>query len=313
MEKLNVKALIESVVQDLIENQPLTSILLKVQAIAHYLHNEQFSLWLKNETKGDYQKVDELPDYRKSTCEIFANIVTPTGMWQKYRIPLDQFNQKERTILGTVLFYDSIYEIEKLSLEKNDNLRVYLSGAAYNTINNILQYGYVQSAWQIISPRVFTAIIESIKSRLLEFFLEIDSQFNNEINFDVMAKRNDIDNLVTQIINPGVVATGNSHISISDTIVVAGKGNQITQLVRENINSLCQEINNCIQTLNRKEDIEDIQLQLKIIQSQLSRTEPKSSILKVAFSTIKEILIGVVGNQATPYVIQGISNILGII
>ena len=74
MEKLNVKALIESVVQDLIENQPLTSILLKVQAIAHYLHNEQFSLWLKNETKGDYQKVDELPDYRKSTCEIFANI-----------------------------------------------------------------------------------------------------------------------------------------------------------------------------------------------------------------------------------------------
>ena len=42
MEKLNVKALIESVVQDLIENQPLTSILLKVQAIAHYLHNEQF-------------------------------------------------------------------------------------------------------------------------------------------------------------------------------------------------------------------------------------------------------------------------------
>lgn len=309
--RLKTKKLIEGVIEDLINGQPLTSIFLKVQAIAFYLKNDRFSLWIKNEIEGGYQTINELPDYRKNTAEVFANITVPyQGMWKNFRIPLDQISDKEiRETLGSVYCYDSIYEIEELAKSENKgNLRSYLPGSAYPTIESILQYGNVQSAWQIISPVTFVTIIESVKSKLVQFFLEMDGQFDDEINFDIMTKKKELDKLVDQFINQGIVATNNAQISITGSTVVAGEKNKIINKDLQNISSLYSQVQEILKTLSHKDDLEDIQLQLDIVNAQLQRKEPKFNILQTAFTTIRDILIGVAGNQATPIITQNISN-----
>ena len=52
MEKLDIKAAIESVVYDLTYGAELSLVLMKVQAIASKFENERLRNWYKNEIEG---------------------------------------------------------------------------------------------------------------------------------------------------------------------------------------------------------------------------------------------------------------------
>jgi hypothetical protein len=59
------------------------------------------------------------------------------------------------------------------------------------TIQKIFSPGnYIDAVWQLISKSTIISIVEAVKSKMLQFFLEMNEQFNNDINFQYYAKRN---------------------------------------------------------------------------------------------------------------------------
>ena len=76
------------------------------------------------------------------------------------------------------------------------------------------------------------AVISKFKSLLLTFFLELNDKMNWELNFDVMATKQIIKQImVTNNINAAVVATEGSTIS---TGAVSGENSHIGNVVYSN-------------------------------------------------------------------------------
>ena len=82
-------------------------------------------------------------------------------------------------------------------------------------------------------------------SRLIDFFLELnDTVLDNEIDFNVMTKKNDIERIVNNTIYAGVVNTGEGSVVISDSTVIGGKDNQVSVSsdVKQQLNAIVSQI-----------------------------------------------------------------------
>lgn len=304
MEKLSIKGMIESCIADLMDNQSLSTIFLKVQAISFYLKNDQFAKWFESEKNG-YKNSKELPEYRKSGCQVFGNINNPyKGMFTNYHIPVDQIKNKDiRSHLANCSFFESIIELENIVQSQEDkSIRKYVPGFLHNEIQKIFSTGYyIDAVWQTVSKSTIVQIVESVKSKLLQFFLEMDEQlFNNEIDFDVMTKKKEIDKIFNQTINAGVYNQGD--MTISDSTVIGGQSNEVhinTQTKNE-----IENILNQIETLSIEidEDRTDIADAILSIREELENKIPRPRFLKTAFNSLKAIGTGVFANQITPLV-----------
>lgn len=313
MEKLDVKALIENVISDLVSNQPLSVTFLKVQAISFYLDNQEFQDWFENENNG-YKDLDKIPEYRIYGTTVHANVMTFGALWKDYNIPVDQIKDNfVKKWLSEIKLNDSISSIES-SLENSTNQGVFirqLPGVVFSEINKILQQGcHIEDAWQVISRTAFVNTVSSVKSKLLEFFLKLDKEFKNEINFDVMHNKKEVDKIVTQTINAGIVNMGEGSISVNESTAIGGQNNAVTinNDTKEEIKKIVEQIQEISDSFEDEKD--ELLNELARILIQLDKPNPKKNIITSAIETINGILLGVAGNAATPVVVEGIQRIL---
>jgi len=305
MKRIKMKGLIESCIDDLINNRPLSTIFLKVQTVSFYLKNHQFEKWFNNEKNG-YPSAKDLPDYRKTGCQVFGDINNPyKGIYTNYHIPVDQIkNEVIRGFLINCSFCESIIEIENISLSKEDgSIRKYIPAMAYGEIQKMFFTGhYVEAAWQTVSRSTLVKIVESVKSKLLQFFLEMNEQFNNDINFDIMAKKKEIDRIINQTIYTGVYLADNSTANILDTTLVGGKGNnvQISQSVKTELEDITSRIEDLANEID--DDRTDIADAILSIREELGNKMPRSRFLKTAFNSLKSIGTEVVANKIAPLI-----------
>ena len=118
------------------------------------------------------------------------------------------------------------------------------------------------------------------------------SILDNEINFNVMTKKNDIEKVVNNTIYAGVVNTGNGSIAISDTTVIGGKDNQISisSDVRQQLNSIVGQIETLAQEIDDdRTDIADAIIEIK---KELEAKSINAKPLRLAFYAIKGAISG---------------------
>ena len=98
MEKVNIKRMMESVINDLSNNETIQTYALKIKFIANHLKNEKFTRWVNNELEG-YRNVDELPSYRLLNTQIIADLLIDNGIkvltLKNSEMPLANLGDKE--------------------------------------------------------------------------------------------------------------------------------------------------------------------------------------------------------------------------
>lgn len=293
MDSKGIKRLIESVIEDLTNDEVLNKILLKTQVIAHNLKNEKFSKWFDNEMNGSYETKEELPEYRVSYCEVFCNVSSISGMFKNLKVSVDMFsNEDAKKIAKFVYVYEPLLEIDEFANSKK-SFKKFLPTVASFYINETLNPGWnVIDAWQSISYSTFKGIIETFKSRLLQFFLELNSEIELDINFNVMSGKKKIEKIMNTTINAGIVSTGkNSPINVQDSQIIGGKNNQVTltQDAKTSIEKAIQSIEAAIKIFAESED--EVKIELERIKAQLGKKKPKINILKNSFDLLKGIFI----------------------
>lgn len=287
---IDLKKQIESIIEDLVNDAPISRILLKAQAIAFYIKDETFTNWIKAEQNG-YTSDNYLPEYRKVKCGVKANVSIPfRGMYTNMDVPVDAIKNKEiRDILSTIIFIEPISEIEEMGQTDNSNsLRMNVPAFTYSTINQFYPHGNVEGAWRFTNTSTATAIISIVKTKLLDFFLNFEQQINIDVNFDVMANKEKIQTIMNQTIKAGVVNTGDGNISITGGEIIGGNDNIS---ISKDVISKTKEILHQIESLEKKldEDEQDMAQYIFEIKQELDSKMPQPAIIKRALRALKTL------------------------
>lgn len=292
---MNIKELIEDVTSDLSNDASLQRIMLKAKTIAFHLDNKEFYNWIELECKG-YDNIEILPEYRKLQCAVKANIEFPyKGMTLTSQVvPVDAIEDKTaKKLLSRMLIKESIFEIEELSKNGDgNNLRITAPIYAFPKVNELYPAGNVYDLWLCVNTSSAISIIMSVKSRLLEFFLQLNKQMDVDINFDVIKNKKEVTKIIYQTIMAGVVHNGDGNITISDSPIIGGKDNQVTisSDAKQQLNNIVSQIEALAQDVD--DDRTDIAEAIIAVKEELNAERIRTTPLRLAFNAIKGVISG---------------------
>ena len=208
--------IINELVESLSDNEvPLSSVLLRTKILAHRLGEATLKKWLANEMNG-YTNAADIPDYRNISGIILVNATDGfTTRWSNQPVPLGHLDRDLSESLTRRKMAQSVAFIEGTSETDEDSLMMHLPQDICPFLSKGLGKGiFVESAHLSITRVQFVAILNKIRSRLLDFILEMSDQFQTE---DISSETNGISKqeIIKNIFNNALLGD-NATIIIGD-------------------------------------------------------------------------------------------------
>lgn len=291
-----LKSLVDSVISDLTENKSIESILLKTQTISHYLKDEEFTTWIKHELNGYGDDEYPLPGYRKINCIVKVDISQPFGrMVKNYPFSCEYIkDEKIRERMTHMDVYESLSEIELMMKDDKHGNNLTMAVPQYIVQNYMAKYveGYILVANKHINMNNIQAVISKFKSLLLTFFLELNDKMNWELNFDVMATKQIIKQImVTNNINAAVVATEGSTIS---TGAVSVENSHIGNVAYSNEQKEFLSVLKDIEKLVKESGNQNLKDSVDIVKAETQKPKWNKKLMTMGLNAIKGIANGFV-------------------
>ena len=286
---MDTKKLIEEVLIDLGDNKSLTEVSSKVHIIARLLGDERFKEWYNLEFVTGYL-TKELPDYRISrAAEIKANYIVPQGFgaWKMsgQSVPVANLGAEKYKEIMTVRLTDTVAAIIDYSKHPED-IAMSLSPYELNLVQQVLGEAHIQSAHKVLSPSTFQTIIDAVKGRIIDLFMDLNERvFNGELDIKSTLIKEEIHQVINNYITAGIVQTGPGTIEANDSTNIGKEVEQTPSAdVISKLSSLADEIERVAKETDEKSD--DIAQEIKDIRSELSKIQPNSSFLKKSFKAL---------------------------
>ena len=291
-----LKSLVDSVISDLTENKSIESILLKTQTISHYLKDEEFSTWIKHELNGYGDDEYPLPDYRKINCIVKVDISQPFGrMAKNYPFPCEYIkDDKIRERMTHMAVFESLSEIELMMKDDKHGNDLTMAVSQYIVQNYMSKYieGNILVANKHINMNNIQAVISKFKSLLLTIILEINYKMNCNINFDLMAKKKIIKQImVTNNINAAGVATEGSTIS---TGAVSVENSHIGNVAYSNEQKEFLSVLKDIEKLVKESGNQDLKDSVDIVKAETQKPKWNKKLMTMGLNAVKGVANGFV-------------------
>ena len=210
------------------KNTNLENALIKTKVLLHKLGEKELLIWVNNELNG-YSEKDRVPGYRHISTRVFGNATNGYRQWKNHQLPINHLSKDIQKFLSNEIFNESISSLESLSTSK-DMLMTTLAPELCPSFNPGLGHGIsVETAYKQISPIQITSILTQIRSRLLDFILELSDRLPDKINDeDLKAKSKEID--TTSVFN---------HTIIGDnTTIIMGNNNRTSNIYKNNFDKI---------------------------------------------------------------------------
>ena len=291
-----LKSLVDSVISDLTENKSIESILLKTQTISHYLKDEEFTNWIKHEMNGYGDDEYPLPGYRKIICIVKVDISQPFGrMVKNYQFPCEYIKDENiRECMTHMPVYESLSEIELMMKDGKQDNDLTMAVSQYIVQDYMAKYveGYILVANKHINMNNIQAVISKFKSLLLTFFLELNDKMNWELNFDVMATKQIIKQImVTKNINAAVVATEGSNVSTGSVSVENSHiGNVAYSKEQKEFLSVLEEI----EKLVKESGNQDLKDSVDMVKAETPKPKWNKKLMTMGLNAVKGVANGFV-------------------
>lgn len=308
---MNVKQLIEEVINSLANNEPLDPLSSKIQVISRMLKNDSFTKWVNAEFVNGYSKNDDIPSYRKFfIAGVNADFIVNQGanlvQHKNYQIPLINLGFEKYKEISEITIRDTISFVQK-SIVEDANICMSIPPHQSPFIQEILGECQITKMYKVVSNQSFQNIINQTKSKLIDIFMEFNEVlFENGINFDATTKKDVMQKIVTQTINAGIVNLGDGTINMENSHTIGGQNNTVT-ISTESKQQLL-DILSKIEKLSTEidEDRTDIADAIISIREELDAKIPRPRFLITAFNSLKIIGKGVVVSKIVGYVNQAL-------
>jgi len=284
---MNTKLLIENIIEDLVNDASISKIMLKAQAIAYALGNDDFQQWVYKEQNG-YNSAKEVPEYRKVDSGLVVSASLSYGrIANNYPLPIDIIADKSvRDYLKVVKLMQPIAIIENF-LNDSDTSSLYFEvpGFLWKDIETCLNDGNVLSAKQIVPVASFRSVVEKLKSQLLHFFLELSKQI--DIDFNVLTNKDKIASIMNQTFYAGIVNTGSGNVQADNASIIGETNNNVSiaPLLKEQIENILQQIETIKSDISADE--QDIAEVILDIRNELENLSPCKRFLKNSLQALK--------------------------
>jgi hypothetical protein len=181
--------LINEIIELLSSDTPnLNNALFKTKVLLHKLGEKDLVQWVNAELNG-YGSIEGLPEYRVLTVSILANISNGAWRYSSQPLPLAHLDKKIRKKLETTYLTQSMAVLESYAKDESD-LQIQIAPEFYPTLSKGLSGGYrVENAWGKHSAGSMLQVITEVRSRLLDFILELSEKIPEGLNEDEMKEK----------------------------------------------------------------------------------------------------------------------------
>jgi hypothetical protein len=211
------------------EDGSLNDALLKTKVLLHDLGHKELVPWVSSEVAG-YPREADLPDYRMLSGRIYGNISNGFHTYTKQAIPVMHVDKEVLEHFESADMTDGLIVIEKMvdDLGKNGSMSRPLQPEANQMLGESLAVGYfVQSAWTQIEVAQLRQLLAVVRSRLLDFVLEIRTEFGVNVTEDNIKER------AIDMDVPGIF--GKAMFGDNTTIIVGNSNQQhVTNTIMKN-------------------------------------------------------------------------------
>lgn len=166
------------------DNGILSNALIKTKVLLHKMGHKELVIWVNKELNG-YSQDDELPDYRIIPAQVHVSATNGAYQVNSHPIPMKHLDDEFKRSLEEAKIAYSLAIIEKMVTDSDD---VMLHRPLPMEFNGLLGEGLansfiIQRAWSEIPVASVSNILMQVRSRLLDFVLELNSEFS-EIESD---------------------------------------------------------------------------------------------------------------------------------
>ncbi len=251
--------IIEQIIGELSDTTlSLTNPLLKTKILAARIGNQDISRWVNDELTG--YKGDNLPEYRIGRANVTCTIQQGYNIQHNVPFPFMTLPHEMSDEMTKMRFNDSVHTLEKQEKE-NPNGTLYKElGAdmcAFIT-RKVIENGqhFAVTKMTVVSHvSQITQVLSEIRSKLLDFMLQIEKEFPNLDNIikNKLFMEEKVNERVEKIYNQTII-----NASGQGNTITTGNENVVTSIVNVTQGNLSElrkalEINNVPQ-----EDIEEV-------------------------------------------------------
>lgn len=210
--------LLNELISELSSSQPsLIDALVKTKVLLHKLGRKDLVEWVNHEING-YTDEAPLPSYRVVPAHVKGNVTNNAYTYNDHPLPTMHLPPEQRKRLEELEMRDSIAVIERLAKHDKQGFQRPLPIEYTSSFNKALNGGYmVQQAWCDIGVGRLAQITAQVRSKLLDFLLELNEMLGTEMS-DEEVKR------VGQ--SPETASMFNNAIFGDNATILVGNQNQ---------------------------------------------------------------------------------------
>ncbi|MBD2177070.1 hypothetical protein H6F42_09120 [Pseudanabaena sp. FACHB-1998] len=161
----------------------LADILRMCKILAARLGNKAFKEWIEQELNG-YKDQEKIPSYRVlENLQHFGDFISIYGqLWENLQIPLIAIAKENRKILEKRYLSRSVshyeYSVIKTNQLSRDSVQIYWEA---DTVCQLSIYENMNClrAWTLIPISAIVIVLDAIKTRILDFVIEIEAENPN--------------------------------------------------------------------------------------------------------------------------------------
>ncbi len=210
--------LIETILRDVTDsNIPLSDILSKCKILANILKNKDLETWIDNELNG-YDSELDLPDYRILNIDAKGNfrniaynltsLIAPVSLDKEYKLWAEKAYIRE-----------SISSIEDISKSGESIVRIQWPPDLIALLQRkeIVQNFTIMDAWQEITRGQLLRILSTVRTKILDFILDLKSNIPELESFDFTSSSNNTQQeIASQVIS-------NNFENVTGNVAVGSK------------------------------------------------------------------------------------------
>lgn len=290
---MDINLICKEIVHDITNKTAITEILLKTQVLSSIVDIADFNKWVSYEQNG-YPAPLKVPKYRILGCNVTASLTIPFHVGQtEMNVPVDAIRHEGvREMLPRVYFDSAAVEAERLAATSNEGrLRKPAPGMAIQVVQELFPSAHVEAVFQDLSPNSFAAIIENVKSRILNFILGLNKEGIIQLEMNVLDNKEAVNKIYYQTFKNSIVSNDGGIIN-AETMLLLNEG----YLSEREIHQL-QTMFSRLNVLVKDEKDPMLQEAADTLNKEISKLEPKKSVIKQTLAIIKGLAMGVASSE----------------
>jgi hypothetical protein len=175
---------------DIVGTTTLSSVLRRAKVLAYRLQDSDFKNWVDFELDGYYGHTEQLPEYRTFQTASFGTFRNMAWMQKNVPIPIEMLPGDIQQYVAIVRMFQGVRElesmIESMDREGTDHLQDLWPAGSEKLLGADGGY-YCMSAWRLLPRSRIAQILDTVRTRLLTFSLELGERYPKAAALDFNA------------------------------------------------------------------------------------------------------------------------------